>query len=195
VKAAAAAGQPSDQAPSPAELDRLVFGDVLATVRPLRGHALETTWRQRTWEALRALQAYARAKARQRAGRDAVSRRAGGSGQRAAGTVTATTGRFSGLSAPVGATVQEQSGLEPVRAPSHIARTGRPPLPCHKPTVRQGHGITAHRRDLRELRPAHGVVRSPPCGHQLKNVAFDRRADGPQRRHDRHIKQLHSHER
>ncbi|MFZ3492205.1 hypothetical protein ACODT5_03010 [Streptomyces sp. 5.8] len=45
-----------------AELDRIVLGDVLATSRPLRGHTAETTWRQRTWEALRALDAYARAK-------------------------------------------------------------------------------------------------------------------------------------
>lgn len=45
-----------------AELDRIVLGDVLATSRPLRGHTSETSWLRRTWEALRALDAYARAK-------------------------------------------------------------------------------------------------------------------------------------
>ncbi|MFI0742496.1 hypothetical protein ACH4PU_31130 [Streptomyces sp. NPDC021100] len=73
----AAAGQPSEGPPTQdfrpasweelieraeAELDHVVLGDVLATVRPLRGNAWEATWRQRTWEALRALDAYARAK-------------------------------------------------------------------------------------------------------------------------------------
>ncbi|GHG13107.1 hypothetical protein ACFFSH_31415 [Streptomyces filamentosus] len=73
----AAAGQPSEGPPpqgshpatweelverAASELDRIVLGDVLATVRPLRGHTAEATWRQRTWEALRALDAYARAK-------------------------------------------------------------------------------------------------------------------------------------
>lgn len=73
----AATGQPAPQAPpqtadpasweevverTAAELDRIVLGDVLATSRPLRGHSSETTWLRRTWEALRALDAYARAK-------------------------------------------------------------------------------------------------------------------------------------
>ncbi|MEV6956563.1 hypothetical protein [Streptomyces sp. NPDC051183] len=73
----AAAGQPAPEEPpqttwpasweelverTAAELDRIVLGDVLATSRPLRGHTFETTWLRRTWEALRALDAYARAK-------------------------------------------------------------------------------------------------------------------------------------
>ncbi len=142
--------QPSDQAPSPqscpvsweelverveAELDRLVLGDVLATVRPLRGHALETTWRQRTWEAFRALQAYARAKARQRAGRRGLTP---GRRQRAAGTVTAATGRFSGLSAPVGAVGQEQFGLEPVRALRTLPGRAARPSPATSPPCGRG---------------------------------------------------------
>ncbi|MEU3904184.1 hypothetical protein AB0F20_10230 [Streptomyces goshikiensis] len=46
------------------ELERIVLGDILATSRPLRGHTSETTWLRRTWEALRALDAYARAKSK-----------------------------------------------------------------------------------------------------------------------------------
>ncbi|MCS0635556.1 hypothetical protein NX801_07760 [Streptomyces sp. LP05-1] len=45
------------------DLPGVVLGDVLATSRALRGHALEATWRRRAWEALQALDAYARAKA------------------------------------------------------------------------------------------------------------------------------------
>lgn len=88
-----------------------------------RGHMTAgTATRRRGWIARR------ERRARQRAGRgNAVH------GLRAACSVTVTVGRFSGLSAPADATGQEQSGLEPVRAPRTLPGRAAHPSPAASP--------------------------------------------------------------